>query len=372
MAIKMKVWLLRNLVVMLVVIITFLVLAGSMMNENNHKFSRSRNTPCTHGILVLNEADSHTCCASPHHANSWVCIASFDYMNNIISSKLAFVIPLLPLFANVVFAGDWRGKRWLKRLLVYLALFILRTVRCVRDVLSRILHFKSSTHLCSTQHIFYCALFYCTQVVLYLIPYYIQEWVQSSSSQSMEDCWCRAFVSETKYVHGIVFYNEQMEIIVWGHCTECNCFNTIRRCKMHFDFSDHIVLNVVQYMLPCVLELHYSLSRVLNLDNNAVNNGSNGGSTSVSGGTNNKTHSMVEGRFGTVLMSTLRSPHCAHISMTISVVLLCISARSLLLTGMFFHTYAENAVGYAIAAVVAAAPLYSNSILGLWANRVLD
>lgn len=141
---------------------------------------------------------------------------------------------------------------------------------------------------------------------------------------------------------------------------------------MHFDFSDHIVLNVVQYMLPCVLELHYSLSRVLNLDSNGTNNGSSGASASVSGGSNSKAHSIVEGRFGTVLLSALRTPHYAHISMAVSCALLCVSARSLLLTGMFFHTYAENAVGYAIAVVVAALPLYSNYVTGLWVNRVLS
>ena len=31
---------------------------------------------------------------------------------------------------------------------------------------------------------------------------------------------------------------------------------------MLFDFSDHIVLNVVQYVVPCLLEVHHSLCQL--------------------------------------------------------------------------------------------------------------
>lgn len=131
----MKVLLLKNLVLVLLCLVSVLVVVGSILNEHNHKYSRSKNTTCSHGILVLNEPDSHMCCASTHYENTWICSASFDYINSIISSKWAFFIPLLPLLANVVFANGWRGSAWLRRLGVYLALFLLRTVCFVSNII---------------------------------------------------------------------------------------------------------------------------------------------------------------------------------------------------------------------------------------------
>ena len=48
--------------------------------------------------------------------------------------------------------------------------------------------------------------------------------------------------------------------------------NVFIRCKLEFDFSDHIVLNMVQYIVPCALELHYivhqTLERAIKLNDN--------------------------------------------------------------------------------------------------------
>lgn len=134
---KMKVLLLRDVAVTLVSTVSLLVIVGSIMNMHNDKYSRSRNTSCSHGILILNQPDSHVCCTSMDHSHSWICSASFDVLNSVISSKWAFFIPLLPLLANVVFANGWNGNGWYRRLGVYLALFLLRTVRVTAIIFFR-------------------------------------------------------------------------------------------------------------------------------------------------------------------------------------------------------------------------------------------
>ena len=104
---------------------------------------------------------------------------------------------------------------------------------------------------------------------------------------------------------------------------------------MLFDFSDHIVLNMVQYMLPCCLEVHYSLSQL-------------------------QQHAQ----------SYRAGDYLKVFSIGAAFTIMFFNLRSILLTSMFFHTFAENFVGFAIAAVVVAAPLYSRVVSTFWVQII--
>jgi len=107
---------------------------------------------------------------------------------------------------------------------------------------------------------------------------------------------------------------------------------------MLFDFSDHIVLNVVQYMVPCLLEVHHSLCQLR--------------------AARATTGSLTFGNYIQVL------------AVAAAACILLLNMRSMLLTCMFFHTFPENVVGLLIAAVVAAAPLYSRQVATYWVTTI--
>jgi hypothetical protein len=116
------------------------------------------------------------------------------------------------------------------------------------------------------------------------------------------------------------------------------------RCQLLFDFSDHIVLNLVQYVLPCVLEAHYCLCSC-----GLIGNIGNIGSTT----------------------SSAPAAAWAYAPLLASALIVCASLRSMLLTCMFFHTSMENAVGFAVAAALAYAPLCTKRAAVLWAQVIL-
>jgi hypothetical protein len=96
---------------------------------------------------------------------------------------------------------------------------------------------------------------------------------------------------------------------------------------MNFDFSDHIVLIVVVYMVPCVLEVHDLLM-------------------------NGAKHGDAAGEIGKDWMSTNLSSHFKKVPLAIAIVQFCVGLRQILFTCMFFHTPSENIVGFFVAIVV--------------------
>lgn len=103
------------------------VAVGCLLNGGDVKYSRSTNTECVKGILSLTTADSHICCDSPDTEAEWVCMASFDHYNKILSSYWALAVPLLPWFMNALLC-DTRIGVSCKRLFVYGTIFAFRTV----------------------------------------------------------------------------------------------------------------------------------------------------------------------------------------------------------------------------------------------------
>ncbi|KAJ1424842.1 hypothetical protein B484DRAFT_451361 [Ochromonadaceae sp. CCMP2298] len=252
--------------------ISFVVIfVGTIINQHDHKFARSYNTSCDRGILILNSEDSHVCCDAHATEHSWVCAASFDPANKVLSSVWAFVIPLVPFFLTVLLNRQASLKANVRRLALYAGIFAFRTV------------------------------------VLYMLPVYLEGLLGRGEVGELL-CWCKDFVSSSK-------------------------------CQLLFDFSDHIVLSLVQYMLPCVLEAHYCLCSCGLLG------------TSPSGGATSSAY--------------------AAPSLLAAAIIVLASLRSMLLTCMYFHTSMENAVGFAVAAALAYAPLCTKRAAVLWAQVVL-
>lgn len=96
------------------------------------------------------------------------------------------------------------------------------------------------------------------------------------------------------------------------------------RCMMQFDFSDHIVLFVAQYITPALLELDYLLVHRLS------------GTTGRNSSSANSVYLLP------VVLCALS---------------IFISLRAAFFTCLYFHTPAENLVGFAFAASCTLLPL---------------
>jgi hypothetical protein len=128
---------------------------------------------------------------------------------------------------------------------------------------------------------------------------------------------------------------------------------------MAFDFSDHIVLSVVQYILPCMLEVHYSL--VL-MSRTALSS-----DRAVPGIRPPSSEAVYQLRLP--VLPWLHLP-----ALIAAAAIIFLSLRSMLLTCMFFHTFAENAVGFCIAATVAFLPFLvgSKPAAHVWLTNIIN
>ena len=121
---------LRNLIAVIAFLSMIIIFCGIYYNREDAKYTKSRNPNCIHhGILNLNEEDSHICCNSLTHMSSWICIASYDNINKILSSSYAFIIPLIPFIINIFCNLHQNFSANIKRFVFYLSLFLVRTVR---------------------------------------------------------------------------------------------------------------------------------------------------------------------------------------------------------------------------------------------------
>jgi len=129
-------------------------------------------------------------------------------------------------------------------------------------------------------------------------------WLQSSLQPAVgADCWYAAFARSNK-------------------CLSDN-----------FDFSDHIVLYVANYLVPAAVELSYAYTTVVTV-----------------GGT----------------MQWLRYVPVACAALAMSLVTL----RGVLFTTMFFHTPLESLVGLAVVLVSVVLPIYFLAVTNFWAAAV--
>ena len=115
---------------------------------------------------------------------------------------------------------------------------------------------------------------------------------------------------------------------------------------MEFDFSDHVVLCIVQYIVPSMLEMYYLLQR-----------------TSDSHNSNNHSSSNVS-------QQELSKSVWYVMPLVVCVVMIAMNIRLILLTTMYFHTPLENMVGFAIAMGFGFLPLYSKRFTAMFLNLI--
>ena len=202
-----------NLGVLSIVSLT-IVFFGSSLNSNNHKYVRttvgnSLNTLspsvdnldtdalCTREVFLINVPDSRFCCEGLRRQD-WVCIASFDQLNMIMTSlPWAYVFPIIPWLSSVVLSHNSRMHVHLRRLAIYIIIFLFRA-------------FILYTGFSVIQRTFN-DLFYETNLT--------------------NKCWYR-------------------------HLLKSNS------CTDFFDFSDHIVFHFANVLVPCVLEMSWMTNDV--------------------------------------------------------------------------------------------------------------
>ena len=161
---------------------------------------------------------------------------------------------------------------------------------------------------------------------------------------------------------------------------------------MLFDFSDHIVLNMVQYMLPCVLEAHLCLVRVFlngsqsynaaphtSSHTNSHNHSHNPTSANTDcdcdcdcKGASSGTGGHQSSTAGVINKTPIPIFHQAYVSLLAAIIIIVLNLKAMVLTCMFFHTTAENFVGFAVAAIVAFLPLYNKQVGIVWVRDVLN
>ena len=159
------------------------------------------------------------------------------------------------------------------------------------------------------------------------------------------------------------------------------------RCRLLFDFSDHIVLSMVQYMLPCVLEIHYVLYR---RHSNNDNGKGNGNDICIDSCKNNKKDSYGEDSTSGRSSSSSAAPYnnainaistsgdqfspviSSFLTILVSIIIMLGSFRSIVFTSMFFHTRLENLAAFIIVMLFVYLPIYSSRIVKIWVREILQ
>lgn len=263
----------RNIMFLFLLISVIVVFIGSTFNYLGYKYLRVvpdtdvRSGACHKRVLISQVEDSVTCCEKDSTKHDWICIAAFDTYNRILTTYYAFSIPLIPLISTII---------------IDLYFFIRQSTKHTngRDDDDRLVSSPNlSAHI--LRLVLYCFIFVFRTACLYMLGDKIQKMLQKVAYSS--SCW---------YID-----------LVKGN-----------RCHDHFDFSDHIVLYMLHYMLPAALELAYVFIRI-SVEKNS----------SIAG---------IIKYFMTIFAS----------------IAICLaSLRSILFTTMFFHTPMENFVGWLVA-----------------------
>ena len=104
------------------------------------------------------------------------------------------------------------------------------------------------------------------------------------------------------------------------------------RCKDYFDYSDHVVLYIGQYIVPATIEMAFVYART---------------------GFNR---------------AAARSKY--FLTMLIAFFMIAVSLRAMLMTCMFFHTWQESIVALFVVFVLLVYPLALFSNTAMWLNMV--
>jgi hypothetical protein len=277
-------------------ILIIFVLWCSAMNEEGLKYSSVRkqrqnalslHTSCTKLILELHTVDSWICCdANKHHSDMWVCRAAFDPWTRWFSSTWALFIPLLPiLFTSFIRSASS----------ICFSVFScnkLTNNNSNRTVaLEKIIRINWSIPLKRAIAVLFFILI--RTVFLYLLPLFIEDQVARSSAPNGSSCWCPDVVSTKK-------------------------------CELKFDYSDHVVLFVAQYIFPSILELLYLA---------------------------------FYDELSTVGYALSMAPWLLRLTMLVPAAIIVLSLRAMMFTMLFFHTPMENILALMICLIFPILPI---------------
>mmetsp|Transcript_30503 Transcript_30503/g.29131 ORF Transcript_30503/g.29131 Transcript_30503/m.29131 type:complete len:302 (+) Transcript_30503:128-1033(+) len=260
------------------------ILIGSALNNLNHKYSRSSSISrtCAREIFILSVPNSELCCDDSLYISSWVCIASFDTFNKLFASFWALIIPLIPIATTIL------TEYLYKKIIDQSSAPTLQHIRA---------------H--SNRLILYILIILYRMYVLYQGGEYVQTLLRENYGGSDNSCWYFDLIKGT-------------------------------RCKNHFDFSDHIVLYLVQYIIPSTLELTYIY--IQHYKNNK------------------KIKDTILKYFVPILASLF---------------VICVSTRGILLTCTFFHTGLESLTAVGIIFLFFLFPLYYVISTPIFLNTIL-
>ena len=132
----------RSMVTVAFIVSALIIILGSGLNDLNLKYSRvTSKSPrsCKKELFILTVPNSQLCCDTTYNADDWVCVASFDTLNRIFSSKWAFQIPAIPIvmtivaeYVSSVYSSDSTFVTRLEshgcRLFLYICMILYRTV----------------------------------------------------------------------------------------------------------------------------------------------------------------------------------------------------------------------------------------------------
>mmetsp|Transcript_30653 Transcript_30653/g.43991 ORF Transcript_30653/g.43991 Transcript_30653/m.43991 type:complete len:328 (-) Transcript_30653:362-1345(-) len=286
------------------------VLLGTMLNFRGSKYtvvSSSNNishnilhkSNCRKIALMVHVPNSIVCCSQ---SSDSLCQAILDPVNKILTSwPWAIVIPIIPFLINSIAS--------IVLVLVHASLDHRKSLdsilSCFGSIMRRLL--------------LYLGIIIFRMVVLYILPFRMQQWLSSPSS--VQSCWCDSLVSKKK-------------------------------CSNEFDFSDHLVLAVVQYIIPSVLESHVSLVLItIRLPHSFISKifyPDQGNNALIS--TSNKPSSIYD----VVVL-------CHVCSLVASIGIVLLNFRSIFFTCRYFHTPFESIIGFCIAYFFSYHPLLRHS-----------
>ena len=131
---------LRSYLIIVLTVVAFIhiivILTGAGLNDLGHKYSRSvSHDHCLKELLILHVPHSQMCCDGEIHGSDWVCVAGFDHINRIMSSKWAYVLPLIPFMLTVgtdfIVQGGFLKSLFIGAVVRYILYFLLFVVRFV-------------------------------------------------------------------------------------------------------------------------------------------------------------------------------------------------------------------------------------------------
>lgn len=295
------------------------ILWGSLINLKGLKYTRvsdyyrDNDSPfrrCNRLLLDLTTPDSQVCCDG--RRDDWLCRASYDEQARFFTSNWAWIIPLsFPLttmigeafslfFQPSVFNSISNKQSSHSNGGIAFFSSIKPLIQLFED------SFFGRYVVIMIRTLIRCTIYFMIAVfrayILYLLPYYLTE---ISTASTTSKCWCPTLVSNKK-------------------------------CLLNFDFSDHIVLSIVQYVFPAMLELNYIFI--------------------------NKFSGVSKSNMSTLLFYLFYSGPILFLLLIIG-----INLKLMFFTTLFFHSPIENIVGMLLG-LIWLSPLLNPKYIELWYN----